>query len=111
MTTAIYYNIGAEGATALGVALHHNTTLTTLNLSSNNIGAEGATALWGSATPQYYIDYTLPIGEQHWICEGYCIEGSSAAQSRYFFKNVLDTIFTSALSFVMPQHCSDHSVK
>ena len=38
-------NIGVEGATALGVALHHNTTLTTLNLKYNNIGAEGATAL------------------------------------------------------------------
>ena len=82
-------NIGAEGATALGVALHHNTTLITLDLSQNNIRVEGATALrvdlhhntttltttldlhsndigaepggyctGGSATPQYYIDYT-----------------------------------------------------
>ena len=40
-----YNSIGDEGDTALGVALHHNTTITSLFLSRNLIGYEGATAL------------------------------------------------------------------
>ena len=40
-----FQKIGDEGATALGEALQHNTTLRELNLEGNTIGAEGATAL------------------------------------------------------------------
>ena len=53
--------IGDEGAIALGVALHHNTTIPTLDLSYNNIGAEGGYCAGGRATPQYYISYTFVL--------------------------------------------------
>ena len=38
-------HIGDQGATALGVALQHNSTLAALTLFDNNIGEEGAKAL------------------------------------------------------------------
>ena len=49
-------NIGSEGATALAAAIQHHKELTRLDLSSNNIGSEGATAL--AAAIQHHKELT-----------------------------------------------------
>ena len=42
----------------MGEALHHNTTLTTLNLNYNKIGDEGATALGVALHHNTTVNYT-----------------------------------------------------